>query len=77
MITRVLPFLYMYRNDELVNLKGADIQWDQVSDTGHDYFSITLVYVKQTRRMRKRVQLGHLCPLFLCVISVVLVTFID
>jgi hypothetical protein len=54
MIAKDLPFLYMYRNDELVNLTGADIQWNQVSDTGHDYFSITLIYRKTNQTDEKK-----------------------
>jgi hypothetical protein len=66
----------MYRNDELVNLKGADIQWDQVSDTGHGYFSITLVYRKTNQTDEKKGTTRSSMPSFFVVISVVLVTFI-
>lgn len=38
--------IYNSRNDELVRLKGADIDWDQISETGRPYFVITLTYRK-------------------------------
>ena len=36
----------LFRNDELVKLKGADITWDQISETGRPFFTITLTFRK-------------------------------
>ena len=42
----ISPSPSLSRNDELVKLKGADITWDQVSDTGKRFFTITLTFRK-------------------------------
>ncbi|KAG0051948.1 hypothetical protein BGZ83_003167 [Gryganskiella cystojenkinii] len=39
-------FTIWTRIDELVKLRGADVVWDQVSETGRPYFIITLTYRK-------------------------------
>jgi hypothetical protein len=40
------PSTSLFRNDELVKLKGADIIWDRISETGRPFFTITLTFRK-------------------------------